>query len=86
MPFIYDDHPVKDKKKETKFDVDRYDATSYWVYHYKNWIKLDQLSKRCSFQDRMQIENEMLIAQRKMKYWERQANFDMLRATKLIKQ
>lgn len=68
------------------FDPSRYDATEYYMTHYDNFLQLcffQENSESFSFSERAQIEKEINIAKRKMKYWSRQENFDKGKSAQL---
>ncbi len=77
MFIIYNDAATK---KGGRIKMEDADAVSYYMTHYCNMLKLDWIAKRSEtpFADKYQARKELLIAERKMKFWERHANFDVV--------
>ncbi len=82
--FIYSNTKMKSKGRAQPYDEQ--DATLHYCKHYANWLDLDEMSKdyKVTFLDRRQVENEIVIAQRKMFHWERHMNFNLATASQVI--
>lgn len=59
----------------SNFDPSRCDAVKCYMDHYKNLLVLEFMSANGDFKERAQANLEIEICKRKMKFWERQANF-----------
>lgn len=57
-------------------DVWKMDAKKHYLTHFDNYLFLSVLSKEGTFQERGQVEKEMAICERKLKFWEQHPNFD----------
>ena len=63
------------KEGPSNFDPARCDAVKSYMTHYSNFLVLDFMSKHGDFKERAQADAEILICNRKMKFWERQPHF-----------
>lgn len=68
MAFIYHTHP---QKMTTFFDPFRYNGALQYKKHFGNLMYLQFIAHnpRSTFVEKRQAETEMVIARRKMKYW-----------------
>jgi hypothetical protein len=74
--FIYEDNPIRTGKS---FAIpDDIDAVGAYLKHYDNLLFLDFMAKNpgSTFIEKAQARKEILVAERKLKYWERHPNFD----------
>lgn len=63
-------------------DFSRVNATKKYLDHYSNLLVLDRFANYGTMIERHQAEKEIKICKRKMKFWQRQANFDGQQAIK----
>lgn len=61
------------------FNFSRVDSTAKYLEHYSNSLLLTVMAKEGGPVDRHQARKELEVAERKMKFWERQENFDRVR-------
>jgi hypothetical protein len=71
--FCYDENPIRGKN----FSMPACDPHTQWEKHYRNKMFLDFLARnpRATFDEKNQAERELIIADRKLKWWERYPGF-----------
>lgn len=85
MAIFYDEGNAKNSN--FNINISRMNPNTQWANHSYNWIVLEHISKASTdFHEKAQARKEMEIAERKMKFWERQPKFDDHLATHWRKQ
>lgn len=66
------------EQSDTKFDGDisRVNGSKVYLRHFDNYLFLNFVSQRGTRAERAEVEAEILICERKMKFWERHPRFD----------
>lgn len=78
MAYCYNDNAPYDGPL---IDIRRLDATKQYLKHYDNFLMLDFLAKNeTDRNERAQAEKELAICRRKLRFWQRQDNFNAERA------
>lgn len=64
------------------------DGTKAYVSHYDNllFLRFVAENERSTFAEKRQAEKEMLICERKLKWWERHPNYNQKEALRQIEQ
>jgi hypothetical protein len=58
-------------------NFDRVDATKSYLNHYQNFLTLDFIAQKSKDgREKAEARAEMQIAERKMKFWQRQVRYD----------
>lgn len=67
-----------DNNPKTKFtgSVWEMDANKMYMNHYNNWIMLHFFAKSGTRVERVNAEKEIIICNKKLKFWENHPNFD----------
>jgi hypothetical protein len=72
MAICYDDSV---KGEFGGIDMSKIDATKCYLNHYGNKLYLSFVAKNGTQNEKWQAEKELIICERKLKYWERHRNF-----------
>jgi hypothetical protein len=75
MAIFYDSGNAKNSDFNPSL-IHKLNPNSQWANHSYNHFVLQHISKTGEFNERAHARNEMLIAERKMKFWERHPGFD----------
>jgi len=70
-----------EQEKLGPIDLDRIDATKVWLGHFANSLMLGFFIAKGTRIEKQEASQELVICERKMKFWERQPNFELDRAT-----
>lgn len=57
-------------------DLSRVNATKVYLGHYSNQLYLHFMQNNGTREEKRQADKELIICERKMKYWEKHHNFD----------
>jgi hypothetical protein len=74
--FFYSDTARYDGPSVNVFNYKPETVTRKYLEHFDNYLFLNVLSKEGTFQERGQVEKELPICARKMKFWEQHPNFE----------
>ena len=75
MSLLYDE-PNNTFISMSGFRPEACDATKLYLYHYENSLTLTFFLQNGNAKEKHQASTELVICERKMAYWHRQANFD----------
>lgn len=74
--YFYSDTSVKDNLTQGTIDFSRVNSTQQSLKHYENLLTLEFFLKSPKdFNDKRNIEKEILICERKIKWWSQQWNY-----------
>ena len=74
---VYDSGPYDGPR----LNLSKMDATRQWLKHFSNSVLLTRIAQSPrDLEHKMQALRELDIAERKMRYWERQSSYDPLAA------
>lgn len=65
---------------------DKINSTIKWVEYAADLVKMTELLKTASFEEKYKLADAMLVAERKKNWHYRQDNFDIRRASFLLQQ
>lgn len=74
--FFYSDTAPRSNVQVNVWNFKPETVTRAYLTHFDNFLFLNVLSKEGTFQERGQVEKELPICLRKMKFWEQHPNFD----------
>jgi len=77
---IYDETPLPGKNKGA-IPIADLDATKLYLGHFENSLMLKFFLANGTTKEKADASRELVICERKMKFWERQQNFDQAKAT-----
>jgi hypothetical protein len=72
MALIYDESSLKTFSNIRISDID---GTKAYLKHFENQLYLSFMAKHGSRDERWQAERELVICERKMRYWEKHPRF-----------
>jgi hypothetical protein len=72
MGLIYSEEP---QNVRSDISIDKMDGTKAYLRHYDNKLYLAFIAKNGSQTERWQAEKELVICERKMRFWEKHPNF-----------
>lgn len=71
--YFYSDTAVREK---SDINVWKMDGSKAYLRHFSNYLFLNFVSVKGTREERASVEKEILICERKLKFWERHPNFN----------
>ena len=63
-------------REALNINIGAINSSQAYLRHFDNYLFLNFVAKKGPFQERAAVEKEIIICERKLKFWQRQPNFD----------